>query len=57
MGGLIAATFAIRNPDLKLSGLIYSAPFFGFHANANATLGRRAGLTLASMGAEVSILI
>jgi len=54
MGCLIVATFLLKNPDLKISGIIYAAPFFGFHAASGITPFRRLALTLASIGAEVS---
>lgn len=31
MGGLVTATFLLKNPNLKIAGVIFSAPFFGFH--------------------------
>ena len=31
MGCLVTTTFLLRNPSLKISGVILSAPFFGFH--------------------------
>ena len=54
MGCLVTATFLLKNPNLKISGIIYSAPFFGFHPLSGITPFSRIGLTLASLGAEVS---
>lgn len=31
MGCLATASFLLKNPGLKVSGVIYSAPFFAFH--------------------------
>ena len=30
MGGLVTTTFLLKNPNLKIAGVILSAPFFGF---------------------------
>ena len=30
MGCMVLNTFLLKNPDLKLAGVIFSAPFFGF---------------------------
>lgn len=31
MGGMTTASFLINNPALNVSGVIFSAPFFGFN--------------------------
>ena len=43
MGGLTVNTFLGLNPALaeKISGVIYSAPFFGMHENAGMNLGKK----------------
>lgn len=30
MGCMVINTFLLKNPDLKLAGVIFSAPFFGY---------------------------
>ena len=37
MGCLVVNTFLLRNPDLKLAGVIFSAPFFGFADSLGVT--------------------
>jgi len=37
LGGLILNTFLLRNPDLKLAGVIFSAPLFGFAESHGVT--------------------
>ena len=46
MGGLVTTTFLLRNPNLKISGVILSAPFFGFHSST----GLHNPVKLASLG-------
>ncbi len=33
MGCMVVNTFLLKNPDLKIAGVIFSAPFFGFSEN------------------------
>jgi len=33
MGALVTTTFLLKNPTLKIAGVILSAPFFNFHEN------------------------
>ena len=54
MGCLVTATFLLRNPGLKISGVIYAAPFFGFSPIAGVTPFRRAALHTLSQVADVS---
>jgi len=35
MGCMVINTFLLKNPDLKLAGVIFSAPFFGFSDKIN----------------------
>jgi alpha-beta hydrolase superfamily lysophospholipase len=41
MGCLVVNTFLLRNPDLKLAGVIFSAPFFGFADSLGVTWSRK----------------
>jgi alpha-beta hydrolase superfamily lysophospholipase len=47
MGALVTTTFLLKNPSLKISGVILSAPFFGFHDS----LGLYNPIKLASVAA------
>jgi alpha-beta hydrolase superfamily lysophospholipase len=33
MGCMVINTYLLKNPDIKLCGVIFSAPFFGFSEN------------------------
>lgn len=37
MGCMVINTFLLKNPDLKLAGVIFSAPFFAFSEKMNLT--------------------
>ena len=56
MGGLALNTFLLRNPDLKLAGVIFSAPFFGFADSLGVTWFKQILLQLVNPLLEVSLI-
>ena len=52
MGALVTTTFLLKNPDLKIAGVILSAPFFNFHESQGLNnpfrLGALGGVALAA---------
>lgn len=48
MGCMVINTFLLKNPELKLAGVIFSAPFFGFSEKIKLTWFRTQILKLAS---------
>ena len=56
MGGLALNTFLLRNPDLKLAGVIFSAPFFGFSDSLGVTWFKQILLQLVNPLLEVSLI-
>jgi len=41
MGCMVTASFLVNNPDLKLSGLFFSAPFFGMAKHKGIDEGKK----------------
>jgi len=37
MGCMVLNTFLLKNPELKIQGVVFSAPFFGFSEKYNFT--------------------
>lgn len=47
-------TFLLRNPDVKVAGLIYGAPFFEFAEHNNINIFRRIlAMTISAIGEEI----
>ena len=57
MGGLALNTFLLRNPDLKLAGVIFSAPFFGFAESLGVTPFKKVLLQIVNPILQVRTLI
>ena len=55
MGCLVVNTFLLRNPDLKLAGVIFSAPFFGFADSLGVTWFRKILLRISNPILKVSM--
>lgn len=53
MGGLTITTYLINNPNLRISGVIYSAPFLKFHDRQNINLPKILLLKVLSTHLEV----
>jgi len=53
-GCMVINTFLLRNPDLKLAGVIFSAPFFGLSENVRLTWFKKQFLLFAAPFMEVS---
>ena len=54
MGCAVTTTFLLRNPTLKVSGVILSAPFFGFHPSTGINEVKLAVVNGVSNVADVS---
>lgn len=57
MGCLAINTFLLRNPDLKLQGVIFSAPFFGFADSLGVTRIRKILLRIVNPLIQVSCFL
>lgn len=55
MGCLVVNTFLLRNPDLKLAGVIFSAPFFGFADSLGVTWFKKILLRISNPVLKVSM--
>jgi alpha-beta hydrolase superfamily lysophospholipase len=51
---MVINTFLLRNPDLKIAGVIFSAPFFGLSENVGLNWFKKQFLLFAEPFMEVS---
>jgi alpha-beta hydrolase superfamily lysophospholipase len=57
MGGLTITTLLTNNPNLKISGVILSAPFFGFHPRKPVDESKKAIVKILQPHLEVTLVL